>query len=111
MLIFTMPRTSKTTTAKKPAAAKAAAQAFLFFNCDGEKSEKSKNVFYNHEVFRDMGVGRKALWAKIQEELAAGHIQIAEENKAAAQEAVLSGNPVDAGPYIQFGDIFAVECH
>lgn len=110
MLIFTMPRKATSTTEKKPAAKKTA-QAFLFFNCDGEKSEKSKNVFYNHEVFRDMGVGRKALWAKIQEELAAGHIQIAEENKAAAQEAVLSGNPVDAGQYIQFGDIFAVERH
>ncbi len=96
---------------KKAAATSSAKLAFIFFNCDEQKSEKSKNVFYNHEVYRDMGVGRKALWAKLQEELDASHIQIAEENLDAAKDAVLNGNPTDANQYIQFGDIFAVECH
>ena len=48
--------------------------AFIFFNCDEEKSQKSMNVFYNKEIFRDLKVSRKALFAKIEEELAAGRI-------------------------------------
>ena len=44
--------------------------AFIFFNCDEEKSQKSMNVFYNKEIFRDLKVSRKALFAKIEEELA-----------------------------------------
>ena len=35
--------------------------AFIFFNCDEEKSQKSMNVFYNKEIFRDLKVSRKAL--------------------------------------------------
>jgi hypothetical protein len=41
---------------KKAAAqtkATAAKKAYIFFNCDGEKTQESMNVFYNHVVYHD----------------------------------------------------------
>ena len=66
--------------------------AFIFFNCDEEKSQKSMNVFYNKEIFRDLKVSRKALFAKIEEELAAGRIHAKEEDIPAIRDAILNGN-------------------
>ena len=28
-------------------------KAFIFFNCDADKSEASMNIFYNHAVYKD----------------------------------------------------------
>ena len=28
-------------------------RAFIFFNCDENKSEQSMNIFYNHIVYKD----------------------------------------------------------
>ena len=78
--------------------------AFIFFNCDEEKSQKSMNVFYNKEIFRDLKVSRKALFAKIEEELASGRIHAKEE---AIRDAILNGNPTDASSYIQYGTILS----
>ena len=83
-------------------------KAYVFFNCDEEKSEKSLNIFYNNEVFRDT---KKALWAKVLEEVEAGRVQSADENLKAAQEAVTNGNPCDASQYLHFGEIVEVLCH
>ena len=66
--------------------------AFIFFNCDEEKSQKSMNVFYNKEIFRDLKVSRKALFAKIEEELASGRIHAKEEDIPAIRDAILNGN-------------------
>ena len=68
--------------------------AFIFFNCDEEKSQKSMNVFYNKEIFRDLKVSRKALFAK-------------EEDIPAIRDAILNGNPTDASSYIQYGTILS----
>ena len=81
--------------------------AFIFFNCDEEKSQKSMNVFYNKEIFRDLKVSRKALFAKIEEELASGRIHAKEEHIPAIRDAILNGNPTDASSYIQYGTILS----
>lgn len=80
---------------------------FVFFNCDEAKSNKSMNIFFNKEVYRDTKVTRKALLAKVEEELAAGRIHIADEQKAAVKDAILTGAPTDASQYIQYGAIEA----
>ena len=95
---------------KKVAAAKKTA-AYMFFNCDGEKSPKSKNVSYNNAVYRDLKTSRKALWEKIQEEIDAGNVHVDEANLEAAKNAVLEGNPTDASQYLQYGDIVSVDCY
>ena len=65
--------------------------AFIFFNCDEEKSQKSMNVFF----------------AKIEEELASGRIHAKEEDIPAIRDAILNGNPTDASSYIQYGTILS----
>ena len=88
-----------------------AKKAYVFFNCAEEKSEKSMNIFYNNEAFKDTKTSKKALWAKVLEEVEAGRVQIADENLKAAQDAVVNGNPCDAGQYLHFGEIVEVLCH
>jgi len=110
--------TKKETTAKtsKPAAKKvtketkkAAAKAYVFFNCNEQKDPATMNILYNHDVFRDTQVSRKALWAKVQEQ--AGNVRIDDCNVEAAKAAILSGNPVDASQYMPCGAIVEVDCH
>ena len=82
--------------------------AFVFFNCDEEKSNTSMNIFFNKEIYRDLKGARKALLAKVEEELAAGRVHVAEENKAKVAAAILEGSPTDASAYIQYGAIEAI---
>ena len=86
-------------------------KAFIFFNCDAEKSEASMNIFYNRTVYKDTKTSRKNLWKKIQEEYGAERIQIAAENLPVVKSAILEGDPVEAGNFIQFGAICAVDCY
>jgi hypothetical protein len=90
-------------------ATKEPAKAYLFFNCDEEKSEKSMNIFYNKEVFRDTKAARKALWAKIQDEAEAGRVDVADAK--AVKEAVMTGDPCDAGQHLHYGAIVAIDMH
>ena len=80
-------------------------KAFIFFNCDEDKSQKSMNVFYNQEIYRDLKVARKALLTKVEEEQAEGRIHIAEDNVEVVCQAILEGDPTDATPFIQYGAI------
>ena len=86
-------------------------KAFIFFNCDADKSEASMNIFYNHAVYKDTKTSRKNLLKKINEEYGAERIQIASENRSAVEQAILEGDPVEASQYIQFGAICAVDCY
>ncbi len=108
-----MPRPSTTikVAPKRPAAPAKKAEAYIFFNCNEEKSPETKNISYNNAVYRDMKNSRKALWAKIQGEIEVGHVKVDEANLETAKAAVLEGNPVDASQYLQYGDIVAVECY
>jgi len=107
-----MPRKStRTTKPAKTARSAAPKKAFLFFNCDEEKSQTSMNVLYNQDVYKDTIASRKALWKKVEEELEAGRVHIADENVEAAKQAVLKGDPVEAGQFLQFGTILAFDCH
>lgn len=95
--------------AKKSATAKTANKAYIFFNCDGEKSLASKNIAYNNVVYGNAQLSRKALWKKIAEEMEASRVIIAEDKVALAQKEVLEGNPAEAAKYMQFGDIVEFE--
>ena len=83
--------------------------AYLFFNCDEEKSKESKNIFYNKTVYQDTKKARKALWEKIEEECKAGRVHIADEALDGARTAVLEGNPVDASSSMEFGTILSLD--
>ena len=80
-------------------------KAFIFFNCDEEKSRTSMNVFYNQEIYRELKGARKALLNKIEAEQAAGRIHIAAADMDAVQQAILTGEPTDASALIQYGAI------
>ncbi|MBR4642802.1 MAG: hypothetical protein IKO74_08825 [Selenomonadaceae bacterium] len=88
-----------------------AGKAFIFFNCDADKSEASMNVFYNRVVYKDTKTSRKNLWKKVKEEYGAERIQIAAENLQAVELAITEGDPVEASNFIQFGAIRAFECY
>ena len=86
-------------------------KAFIFFNCDADKSEASMNIFYNHAVYKDTKTSRKNLWKKIKEEYGAERIQIASDNLKAVELAITEGDPVTASDLIQFGAIRVVDCY
>ena len=67
--------------------------AYIFFNCDEEKSQPSMNLFYNQEIYRDLKGARRALLAKIEQEQAEGRIRIQESDLPAVRQAVLEGDP------------------
>ena len=118
--------TKKTTTTKKAATKKAAATetkvvaekttktatkatvakkkyVYAFFNCDDSKSAASMNVHYNNEMFADTVAGRKALLKKVEEEAAAGRVNIAD--KSFVEEAIIKGEPTEASSKLQYGSI------
>ena len=85
-------------------------QAFIFFNCDADKSEKSMNIFYNHTVYKDTLASRKLLWSKVQNERKENRIQISEENLAEVKHLIIEDDPTKASDYIMFGTIKQVDC-
>ena len=86
-------------------------KVFVFFICDAAKSEASMNIFYNNAVYKDTKTSRKNLLKKIKEELGAERIQIATENLPNVEQAIIEGDPVSAGAFIQFGAIRALNCY
>ena len=117
-----MPRTAKSdakkaTTKKsastvKKAAAEKKSMGYIFFNCDEEKNQDTMNLFYenNRVVYRDIKASRKALWEKVQAEIAAERIYVDKQNEDAVKNAILEGDPTEAGQYIQFGTIISINC-
>lgn len=85
-------------------------RAFVFFNCDENKSESSMNIFYNHTIFKDMKTSRKFLLKKIKDEAVKKHIKIESEHFPTVEKLILEGDPTKASQYIQFGTIKAFEC-
>ena len=86
-------------------------KAFVFFNCDADKSQTSMNIFYNREVFKDSKGSRKNLWKRVWEEYGAERIQIATDNLRIVERAIIEGDPVTASDYILFGAIRAFDCY
>ena len=86
-------------------------KAFIFFNCDADKSEASMNIFYNRAVYKDTKTSRKNLWKKIKEEYGAERIQIEADNFPKVELAITEGDPVTASGFIQFGAIRAIDCY
>ena len=104
--------TSKVTTATATVKAahkaeqKAAAKekfVYMFFNCNEGKDAASMNVRYNSETFTDTAAGRKALLKKVEEEVAAGHVNVSDAE--AVKNDILKGEPEQASSKLQYGDI------
>ncbi len=89
--------------------AKAAAKAFIFFNCDEAKSESSMNIFYNHAVYKDTKASRKLLLKKIKDEFYAERVRV--DDWAQVESLISEGDPVEAGNFIRFGAIKSVDCY
>ena len=53
-------------------------KVYVFFNCDEEKTEKSMNIFYNKTIYNDTKKARKELLAKVEDEVAAGRVHVAD---------------------------------
>lgn len=86
------------------------AVAFVFFNCDENKSENSMNIFYNSTVYKNTKSARKALLKKVKEEALEKRIKIANENFKKVETSILEGDPAEASQYMQYGIIKAFEC-
>ena len=80
-------------------------KAFIFFNCDEEKSETSMNLFYNKQIYNDTKKARTQLLEKLKSEQDAGKIQI--DDLAAVEQLVMSGDPTQASQHLTFGAIVA----
>ena len=87
-----------------------ASRVFVFFNCDAEKSQSSMNIFYNDATYKDTPISRRRLFRKIEAERKSGRIQIAEENLAKIEQAVMKGNPSDASQFITYGAVKELKC-
>ena len=85
-------------------------RAFIFFNCDAEKSERSMNIFYNHVVYKDTQASRKLLWSKIQKELDEKRIQISDNDLAEVKRLIIEDEPTKASEFMQFGAIKVIDC-
>ena len=86
-------------------------RAFIFFNCDSEKSERSMNIFYNHVVYKDTQASRKLLWSKVQNERREERIKIADENLAEVKRIIIEDeDPTKASEFMQFGAIKIIDC-
>ena len=85
-------------------------RAFIFFNCDANKSEQSMNIFYNHVVYKATQASRKLLWSKIQKELNEKRIQIADNSLDEVKRLIIEDEPDKASDLIQFGAIKVVDC-
>lgn len=82
-------------------------KVYVFFNCDEEKTAKSMNIFYNKTIYNDTKKARKELLAKVEEEVAAGRVNIAEGKDASVNKAILEGDPTKADKYLQYATIKA----
>lgn len=82
-----------------------ATNAYIFFNCDEWKSFSSMNIRYNDTVYKGSRDSRRLLWQKIKDELAAGAIQINENDMTKVRAAILSGDPTEANSLITYGNI------
>ena len=67
-------------------------KAFIFFNCDEEKSETSMNLFYNKQIYNDTKKARTQLLEKLKSEQDAGKIQI--DDLAAVEKLVMPASDV-----------------
>ncbi|MCR5834235.1 MAG: hypothetical protein K6G55_06270 [Selenomonadaceae bacterium] len=86
-------------------------KAFIFFNCDANKSEASMNIFYNNAVYKDTKLSRKNLWKKVKEEYGAERIQIPFDKLHEVEFQIIEGDPVSASDFIQFGTIREIDCY
>ena len=86
-------------------------RAFIFFNCDAEKSERSMNIFYNHVVYKDTQASRKLLWSKVQNERREDRIKISDDDLAEVKRIIIEDDdPTKASDFMQFGAIKLVDC-
>ena len=74
---------------------------WMFFNCDENVSWGSMNPLYNSTVYRKR-TGRRALWRKIKNEVAAGNVIIAEEKMGEVRDSIIGGDPLVANEFMKY---------
>ncbi len=79
--------------------------AFVFFNCDENKSNSSMNIFFNQDIYRDLKTSRKELFTKVQREVADGRVFIEEIHHEDVKNAILNGDPTEATRWMKYGAI------
>ena len=82
-------------------------KAFVFFNCDENKSQKSMNIFYNNKIYRNVRESRRELWDTVKKEIDEGRIVISTEDMLFVRKEILEGDPEIASRYIKYGNIVA----
>ena len=81
---------------------------WMFFNCDEHVSWGSMNPLYNSTVYRKRA-GRRALWKKIKDEVAAGNVIISEDKMSDVRQAIIGGDPLVANEFMKYGFIVALD--
>ena len=81
---------------------------WMFFNCDENVSWGSMNPLYNSTVYRKR-TGRRALWKKIKDEVAAGNVIISEDKMSDVRQAIIGGDPLVANEFMKYGFIVALD--
>ena len=81
---------------------------WMFFNCDENVSWGSMNPLYNSTVYRKRA-GRRALWKKIKDEVAAGNVIISEDKMSDVRQAIIGGDPLVANEFMKYGFIVALD--
>ena len=85
--------------------------AYIFFNCDQDRSNNSMYIRHNTNVFRDVRDARRELWKEVKNQVQEGNVYVEENNVPVIREAILKGNPTLANSYMLYGYIQEVTCY
>lgn len=86
-------------------------RAFMFFNCDENRSDASMNVSYNNAVYRDTRDSRRDLWYKVRDEIDNGNVVIDEFDRTYIRDVILHTDPLYANDKIKYGNIVCLEIY
>lgn len=87
-------------------------KAYMFYNCDLEKTTASMNPLYNTEVFSSTKAGRKALVKKLQSEIKKGSVKLIDGiSMDTVERIILEDNPKEVTASLVFGAVLEVSLY
>lgn len=87
-------------------------KAYIFYNCDWEKTTASMNPLYNTEVFSSTKAGRKALVRKLQGEVKKGSVKLIDGiSMDTVERIILDDNPEKVTASLVFGAVIEVNMY
>lgn len=84
-------------------------KAFIFFNCDENKSRESMNIFYNNKVYRNVRDSRNELWNDIKKQSDDGKIFIDPKDMFFVRKEILEGDPELVTAHIKYGAVMPLD--